>query len=237
MPAGKGEQVQVRYVVDGDTLSLVDGRRVRLIGVNTPEFGRKGQAHQPFALDAKEKLQQWISGAAVRLYEGVDARDRYGRTLAHVIDSEGVLLAETLIASGLGFALGVAPNTALADCLFAVELEARADQRGLWRQSVVPSVGELSDASAGFGLWRGRVSAVGRTGRSKYIELEDRVFLLLESSVLQGLSESKPDRLLGRTVEFRGWLVDRRVAGKPLKSGRRRWFMKVTSRHHIVLVD
>jgi endonuclease YncB( thermonuclease family) len=52
-----GEPVVVRYVVDGDTVELEDGRTVRYIGINAPEL------HQPFYEEA--------TGANRRL---VDAR-------------------------------------------------------------------------------------------------------------------------------------------------------------------
>ena len=33
---GTAQRIGLRYVTDGDTLVLADGRRVRLIGINTP---------------------------------------------------------------------------------------------------------------------------------------------------------------------------------------------------------
>ncbi|MHB8822818.1 MAG: thermonuclease family protein, partial [Pseudomonadaceae bacterium] len=42
-------QFAVAQVIDGDTLRLTDGRSVRLIGLNTPELGRKGRAAEPLA--------------------------------------------------------------------------------------------------------------------------------------------------------------------------------------------
>ena len=47
---GKLPTYNVRKVVDGDTLRLVDGRSVRLIGLNAPELARKGR---PKALAAR----------------------------------------------------------------------------------------------------------------------------------------------------------------------------------------
>jgi micrococcal nuclease len=42
-PEGPLQRVGLRYVSDGDTLVLSDGRRLRLIGINTPERGRDGK--------------------------------------------------------------------------------------------------------------------------------------------------------------------------------------------------
>ena len=49
LPAG-AEKYMVRNVYDGDTLTLVDERRVRFLGIDTPEVKEK----QPFAEEAKE---------------------------------------------------------------------------------------------------------------------------------------------------------------------------------------
>ena len=52
--------VQVRQVIDGDTLRLQDGRSVRLIGINAPEIGRKGQSDEPYAVAARRRLQALV---------------------------------------------------------------------------------------------------------------------------------------------------------------------------------
>ncbi|MFH7572534.1 thermonuclease family protein, partial [Pseudomonas syringae group genomosp. 7] len=60
---------QVQRVVDGDTLKLADGRSLRMIGLNTPETGKKGQSAEPIAEAAKRRLQALIdeSGGQVSL--------------------------------------------------------------------------------------------------------------------------------------------------------------------------
>lgn len=81
LPEG-AEKVQVRNVYDGDTLTLIDERRVRFLGIDTPELKEK----QPFAEEAKvytknlcHKQEIWIS------YEpGHEKQDHYGRLLCFV---------------------------------------------------------------------------------------------------------------------------------------------------------
>ena len=55
---GATQAVRVTRVVDGDTLHLADGRKARLIGLNAPELGRRGQAAQPFAEQARARREQ-----------------------------------------------------------------------------------------------------------------------------------------------------------------------------------
>ena len=52
---------QVERVVDGDTLRLKDGRSVRMIGLNAPETGKKGQSAEPFADAARKRLQTLVA--------------------------------------------------------------------------------------------------------------------------------------------------------------------------------
>jgi endonuclease YncB( thermonuclease family) len=237
LPSGVGAWAQVSHVIDGDTLVLADGSKVRLIGVNTPELGYRGAEDEPFAALARQWVLQRVAGQKVRLIEGEQSRDRYGRVLAHVLDPGGMLLAQGLIAQGLGYALSIAPNSRLADCLFAREREARAGSRGLWRRGGVAEVVDIADGSAGFGVWRGRVSAVGQTARGSYLEIEDRVFLAMNARVVKTLAGGGPDGYRGRYVEFRGWLSDRSTDDKSLKSGYLRWFVQVNDARHLRLSD
>jgi len=44
----------VRWVDDGDTIVLMDGRRVRYIGINAPEIDHKGKKAEPYGYGAKK---------------------------------------------------------------------------------------------------------------------------------------------------------------------------------------
>ena len=59
--------VGVAKVVDGDTLRLVDGRSVRLIGINTPELGRDGRKAEPFAVAAQRRLRALVEASNGRV--------------------------------------------------------------------------------------------------------------------------------------------------------------------------
>ena len=65
-PASQLEAVSVQRVVDGDTVRLRDGRSVRMIGLNTPELGKKGRSDEPFAMAARKRLEMLV--AAARTY-------------------------------------------------------------------------------------------------------------------------------------------------------------------------
>lgn len=81
-------------VLDGDTLRLSDGRRVRLLSVDTPELGR------PCADAARDFARAFVAGGELRLVPEQPRHDTYGRLLADV-EVGGRSLSRALLAAGL----------------------------------------------------------------------------------------------------------------------------------------
>lgn len=94
---------QVRFVVDGDTLVLVDGRKVRLVGIDTPEsyfsdkltkdslrLGESKEEIMERGVISKEIVQKLISSGSLigLMYDSFSEssyfKDKYGRYLAYV---------------------------------------------------------------------------------------------------------------------------------------------------------
>lgn len=225
-PAGLA-RVKVQRVVDGDTLRLADGRSVRMIGLNSPELGRQGRSDEPFAVAARRRLEALVaaSDGQVGLLPGQQGRDRYGRTLAHVYDADGRNLEAQLLAEGLGFHVAVAPNTGLADCQGAAERQAREARLGLWKQSPVLKTQQIQ--AAGFAVLSGRVNTIRRNRGGIWLQMEGAVVLRVAPDVANRFDMASLERLQGRQVEARGWVVDRsrRAALEP---GRERWLLPLT---------
>ena len=136
LPEG-AEQHRVRNVYDGDTLTLIDERRIRLLGSDTPEIKER----QPFAQEAKaytkdrcDKKDIWIS------YEpGGDKKDHYGRLLCFIwVPAEGgngyLCINEGIIAAGYASAYhpGKGKHLHNWEKLIALQKQAREEKRGLW---------------------------------------------------------------------------------------------------------
>ncbi|HEX6247946.1 MAG TPA: thermonuclease family protein [Nocardioidaceae bacterium] len=68
----------VVYVVDGDTVDLANGERVRLVGIDTPERGECGSE------ESTANLERLVLGKRVRLRISDEDRDGYGRLLRYV---------------------------------------------------------------------------------------------------------------------------------------------------------
>ncbi|MCS7131323.1 MAG: thermonuclease family protein [Hadesarchaea archaeon] len=102
----------VERVLDGDTIVLSGGERVRLVGVNAPELHPKPQ---PGAMEAKKFVEGFCwQGSVVGLdVDDVRPKDRYGRTLAVVyvrVDNSWVNLNAELLRRGLAEVLHLSPS-------------------------------------------------------------------------------------------------------------------------------
>ena len=124
------------FVVDGDTLVLEGGERVRLIGVDTPETVHPSKPVEQFGREASDFTKRMAQGKRVRIEldpEG-DTRDRYGRTLAYVILPDGRSLNLEIVRHGYSYAYSRSPFSRMED-FWAAEEEAREKGRGLWAEA------------------------------------------------------------------------------------------------------
>src|SRR3989339_1751150 len=96
-PIRKIGPIAVAQVVDGDTIRLVDGTLVRLIGVDTPESNHPEVPVQRFAEEARQFLENKIEQFPVTLEVFTrNEKDKYGRLLAYVYLGEKLLNAEII---------------------------------------------------------------------------------------------------------------------------------------------
>ena len=136
--------------------------------------------------------------------------DRHGRRRGIVRLEEGDSLGERLLHAGAGLAdVSFAP---CADRFLAAEARARAEKRGVWRQSRIWT--DLNAAATGlpdFVLGRGKVASVGRSGRTTYINFGDNFRTDATVRLREALTSSlvaagqPPESLSGRMIEVRGW--------------------------------
>src|SRR4030042_4962865 len=129
------EIYKVKRVIDGDTLLLTSGERVRLIGVDTPETKHPQKPVQYFGKEAYLFTKGMVEGKEVRLEYDWQKRDKYGRLLAYVYLLDGSLLNEEIIKQGYGFAYTRFPFKYLEE-FRKYEREARGNKRGLWKYPI-----------------------------------------------------------------------------------------------------
>lgn len=132
LPAG--EDTTIERVVDGDTVVVAGGVRVRLIGIDTPETVDPRRPVECFGREASRRASELLPpGTPVRLVFDVERYDRYDRTLAYVYRrSDSRFVNEVMVREGYALAYTVPPNVAHADDFARWQAEARTADRGLW---------------------------------------------------------------------------------------------------------
>ena len=137
---------EVRRAVDGDTLLLTSGARIRLQGVNTPETVKPDHPVEAWGPEASQFTKDFIekAGHRVRLTFSLDRKDRYDRFLAFVWDGD-VMLNEELVRAGLAYARrDYRYSEAMKRRFIQVQEEARRAGRGIWSGTVAVNNGAPS---------------------------------------------------------------------------------------------
>lgn len=129
-------------VVDGDTLELRDGSRVRLIGIDTPETVHPDFGDECYGDEASRATERILRpGDRLRLVFDVERYDRYQRLLAYVYRAaDDAFVNARLVKRGYASVETVPPNVAHADRFRRLAREAREAGRGLW--SACPTDGD-----------------------------------------------------------------------------------------------
>jgi endonuclease YncB( thermonuclease family) len=208
--AARTEGARVAEVLDGDTVRLVDGRHLRLIGINAPELGHDGWPDEPFATAARDRLNSLVLGREIRLVFEEQEHDHYGRSLAHVELTDGTQVEEDLLREGLGSAIAIPPNVRDIARLQAAETLARQAHRGLWGDSYYLSVpAETLDlAHTGYRFVHGRVTHVGSSHKYVYLDIGPRLALRIAHEDWTRYFRDQPQNWRGARVEARGWITE-----------------------------
>jgi endonuclease YncB( thermonuclease family) len=122
--------ILVKEVVDGDTIILLDGSRVRLIGINTPEYGMY------FFEEAREVLEAIVLGREVILEKDISDTDKYGRLLRYVYAGDLFVNLE-MVKRGFANAYTFPPDVKYTEKFLEAERYARENSLGLWLKSKV----------------------------------------------------------------------------------------------------
>jgi endonuclease YncB( thermonuclease family) len=120
-----GELVPVSFVIDGDTVETSEGR-VRLLGIDAPEFG------ECFFEEAKAELRRLVGRQSVTLVADPDQedRDKYDRLLRYV-EIGGTDVGAELLENGFARLFPWFPFERLGTYRNLAS-EAREEKKGLW---------------------------------------------------------------------------------------------------------
>ena len=122
----KTENALVTQIIDGDTIAIEGGERVRLLGIDTPEKG------EDYYNDAKAFLEERILMKEVELEKSVENKDGYNRLLRYVW-LNGSLINIELIKEGLAKAYFYNDEEQYKEMIAEAEKKAIDKKTGLWK--------------------------------------------------------------------------------------------------------
>lgn len=199
----------VAAVRDGRTLTLTDGRELRLKGIEV-------------TTGARAALQRLAAGKRLRLERLGDGHDRYNRLVAFAFAGNAPQsVQQMLVAQGEARVSGRVGSHACADPLLAAERNARASRRGLWADpNFAPLRAEnlagLRSQAGHFALVEGKVLSVHVSGSTIYLNFGRRwtrdfsVIILRRNRGIFAKAGIEPKRLEGQRIRVRGWIEQRR---------------------------
>lgn len=129
---GGFEQALVVRVIDGDTVELESGERLRYIGMDSPErYVRSAEPAECFSDEALWENRRLVEGKVVSLEADRSNTDRYGRLLRYVW-LDDVMINEVLVATGFAVERDYPPDSKYAERLSEAQIEAEQNNLGLW---------------------------------------------------------------------------------------------------------
>lgn len=202
---------RIKKVYDGDTVELEDGRKIRLLGINTPEVQHKDKMAEAGGEEAKAWLINKLQHAKVRLEFDVEKTDKYRRTLAHLFTEKKEHINLSLVKEGLAAVSIYPPNLLYVNELIAAQNKAEQDKLGIWQRpeyAVIPVNTLTETGHPGWTRLVGQVSAIRNTSKSIYLVFSSQ----FEARIERQWQALFPDvnGYLGKTIEVRGWLSKNR---------------------------
>ena len=146
------EKVVVKRVIDGDTIEIEGGRKVRYIGIDTPETVDPRKPVQCFGREAAAKNRELVLGKEVELEKDISETDKFGRLLRYVyiISAEKgrVMVNEDLVREGFAHASSYPPDVKYQSKFNETEKSAQAENLGLWVGCPLPGTTTRTEINA-----------------------------------------------------------------------------------------
>ncbi len=122
----------VKYVNDGDTIVLKDGRKIRYIGINAPEISHDGNKSELMGNESRAFNVTLVNNKKIRLEFDQERTDKYGRILAYIFLEDGTFVNKKLIQNGFAYVLYKKPNLKYNKEFLASQLIAMTAGKGIW---------------------------------------------------------------------------------------------------------
>lgn len=130
--------ILVTKVIDGDTIEIEGGEKVRYLGVDTPETKDPRKPVQCFGKEASNRNKNLVEGKRVFLEKDVTETDKYNRLLRFVYlpleDGTRLFVNDYLIREGYGHVLTIPPDVKYSEQFLDAQRKAREQKKGLWEK-------------------------------------------------------------------------------------------------------
>jgi micrococcal nuclease len=133
LPSFAHEWINVKWVNDGDTIVLADGRNVRYIGINAPEIDHGSLKAEPYGYKAKNFNKKMVLSKMIRLELDKERYDQYGRLLAYIFLKDGKFVNKAMIEHGYAYLLSQRPNVRYYKVMLHSQRNAMSAKLGIWR--------------------------------------------------------------------------------------------------------
>ena len=124
---------RIKWVIDGDTIALDDGQRVRYIGINAPELAHDDHNAEPYGEESKRFNAMLVDGEKVRLEFDQERLDQYKRRLAYVFLKSGTFVNAEMLSKGYAYILWSPRNLKYESILLQAQRSAMRVKRGIWQ--------------------------------------------------------------------------------------------------------
>ena len=119
------QQAKVIRVIDGDTIEIEGGQKVRYIGINTPE------SDTCYSTESTIRNKELVEGRIVTLEKDISETDKYGRLLRYVYSGE-LFINEILVKEGYAEVSTFPPDVKYQDRFLEAQRQARENNFGFW---------------------------------------------------------------------------------------------------------
>jgi micrococcal nuclease len=159
---------RVTRVVDGDTIEIEGGERVRYIGIDTPETVDPRKPVQCFGKEASAKNKELVEGKTVRLEKDTTDRDKYNRLLRYIYVGDTFINLE-LVKQGFAYSYSYPPDIQFQKEILTAQQEAEKNKTGLWnacpvkaeKSATVPQAETTKTENSGACNIKGNISTSG----------------------------------------------------------------------------
>lgn len=165
----------VKYVYDGDTFTTTDGKKVRLLNINTSETAKKNRPSEPYSIKAKNYLKKLVEHKEVTLKFDKEKKDKYKRFLAYVYLKDGTFVNAEMLKSGLAHLYTFPKNVSKFTELKKAEDIAIANKLNLWsnpRWQVQNANSDKKIDKSRFGkyqIFKGKIQEIAKVGKKTFL--------------------------------------------------------------------